>query len=312
MSTELTESMEAHAGGHHQVHVSTQIQGHGIETFSVSCHATLLELMAEGAVRLTGLSVLPPTEHPFDRLYSMNGEEPGQVIENLHQTIDEYLRHPDMTPHFAIELLRTFRVNTRWDVAPKPELSPKEILCCRGSIWSTRSTRCTTPRRTNRFRSTRPFLSSGVKSSTRIAMVAMAGSGTMGPNRVCEEVDELVRRGVAVKPVELNGQCYVLVEGVEAPSPPWSIARFDIVIAIPAAYDAAELDGFYVALPCGFNNGEHPRIKGNVIELLERKWRQVSWHYPEGKPWRRGQDSLETHIFHCRGFFLQRRSVNAP
>ncbi len=134
----------------------------------------------------------------------------------------------------------------------------------------------------------------------------------MGPDRVCEEVDELVRRGVAVKPVDLNGQCYVLVEGVEAPSPPWSSARFDILIAIPAAYDAAELDGFYVALPCGFNNGEHPRIKGNVIELLKRKWRQVSWHYPEGKPWRRGQDSLETHIFHCRGFFLQRRSVNAP
>ncbi len=127
MSTELTESMEAHAGGHHQVHVSTQIQGHGIETFEVSRHATLLELMAEGA-RLTGLSLLPPTEHPFDRLHAMHGEAVGHVIENIHQTIEEYLRQPDTSPHFAIELLRTFRVNTRWDVAPKPELSPKEIL----------------------------------------------------------------------------------------------------------------------------------------------------------------------------------------
>ena len=132
----------------------------------------------------------------------------------------------------------------------------------------------------------------------------------MVPYRVREEVDELVRRGVAVKLAEVNGQCYALVEGVEAQSPPWSSARFDILIAIPAAYDAAELDGFYVALPCGFNNGEHPRINGNVIEMLERKWRQVSWHYREGKPWRRGQDSLETHIVHCRGFFLHRGAVN--
>ena len=72
--------------------------------------------MAEGA-RLTGLSLLPPKEQPFDRLHAMHGEEMGRVIEDLHQTIEDYLRQPDASPHFGIELLRTFRVNTRWDAA---------------------------------------------------------------------------------------------------------------------------------------------------------------------------------------------------
>ncbi len=256
MSTELIDGMEAHA----QVHVATRIDGHGVETFEVSRHATLVELMAEGA-RLTGLSLLPPTNHPFDRLHAMHGEAVGHVIENIHRTIEEYLRQSDTSPHFAIELLRTFRVNTRWDVAPKPELSPKEILFAAKDPPGVHRVHVYTQRRANRFRLTRPFLLSEAKSSTRIAMVAMAGSGTMGPDRVREEVDELVRRGVAVKTVELNGQCYVQVDGVEAPSPPWSSTRFNILIAIPAAYDAAELDGFYVALPCCFNNGEHPESK---------------------------------------------------
>jgi hypothetical protein len=58
----------------------------------------------------------------------MHGEDVGHVIEHLHQTIEQYLRQPDARPHFAVELVRTFRVNTRWDIAPKPELSPREIL----------------------------------------------------------------------------------------------------------------------------------------------------------------------------------------
>jgi hypothetical protein len=127
MSTEQKDGVEVHAGGHHHVHVSAHILEHGIETFLVTRHATLMEVMAEAA-RLAGFAVLPPTEHPFDRLHVMQGEEVGPVIEHLHQTIEEYLRHPDAKPYFAIELVTTFRVNTRWDVATKPEMSPREIL----------------------------------------------------------------------------------------------------------------------------------------------------------------------------------------
>jgi hypothetical protein len=132
----------------------------------------------------------------------------------------------------------------------------------------------------------------------------------MCPERAVEEVRELVARGVPVELTELNGQCYALVKGVDAPAPPWSKTSFDILVAIPAAYDAADLDAFYIELPYSYNGGEHPRIKGQVIEHLERKWQLVSWHYADGRPWVKGQDTIETHIAHCHGFFLHRGAKN--
>ncbi len=133
----------------------------------------------------------------------------------------------------------------------------------------------------------------------------------MSPDRANEEVKDLTERGIAVRLVENNRQCYALVGGLSSPAPPWNKDRFDILIAIPAAYDAAELDSFYVELPCTFNEKDHPQIQGTIIDVEGRKWRLVSWHYREGKPWVRGKDSLETHIAHCRGFFLQRGLGNA-
>jgi Prokaryotic E2 family E len=133
----------------------------------------------------------------------------------------------------------------------------------------------------------------------------------MRPNRANEEVKDLNERGVALRLVENNRQCYALVAGLPSPAPPWNKDRFDILIAIPAAYDAAELDSFYVELPCAFNGKDHPQIQGTIIDVDGRKWRLVSWHYKEGKPWVRGKDSLETHITHCRGFFLNRGLGNA-
>jgi hypothetical protein len=132
----------------------------------------------------------------------------------------------------------------------------------------------------------------------------------MFPERAVEEVKELADGGMPVELTELNAQCYALVKGIEAPVPQWSKTQFDILIAIPAAYDAADLDGFYVELPCGYNGGEHTRVQGQVIEHLGRKWRLVSWHYADGRPWVRGQDTLETHIEHCHGFFLHRGAKN--
>lgn len=133
----------------------------------------------------------------------------------------------------------------------------------------------------------------------------------MAPERAVEEVEDLSKRGTPIELTEAGGQCYALVRAIEAPSPPWEKTRFDILIAIPAAYDAAQLDGFYVELPYVYNGGEHPRVNGQTIDHLNRKWRLVSWHYPDDKPWVRGRDTLETHIVHCRGFFLHRGAVNA-
>ena len=131
------------------------------------------------------------------------------------------------------------------------------------------------------------------------------------PRSAQDEVTRLSRRGIKTELVDAGGQCYAVASGVDAPVPPWDRSRYDILVAVPAAYDDAALDAFYLGLPYTFKGGTHPRVQGGVIEVNGRRWQLVSWHYPEGASWRRGQDNLETHILHCKGFFLDRGAVNA-
>lgn len=133
----------------------------------------------------------------------------------------------------------------------------------------------------------------------------------MCPEAVKDEVAALVKRGATLELVEAASQCYVMASGLAAPVPPWNQSSYDILVAIPAAYDAASLDSFYLALPYKFKDGIHPRVQGNVINVKNRQWQLISWHYPDGKPWKRGLDDLATHLTHCEGFFLNRGAVNA-
>ena len=116
------------ARGRHEVTIIVHILGeapHGTQEFVMRRDATLRDLMVEAA-RLAGLSLLPPDDRPFDRLHQ--GDERGTVIEDLDETVGEFSRHFVGPAHFTLELVRAFRVNVRWDVAPEPELSPRAIL----------------------------------------------------------------------------------------------------------------------------------------------------------------------------------------
>jgi hypothetical protein len=126
------------------------------------------------------------------------------------------------------------------------------------------------------------------------------------------EISRLATSGAAIELVTQGVQPFVLVGHIEAPSPPWDRPLYDILIAIPVAYDlGTALDGFYIALPYKFQGGEHNRVNGQVVSIRDREWKAVSWHYPDGKPFRLGVDNIESHIVHCRGFFLHRGAVNA-
>jgi len=126
------------------------------------------------------------------------------------------------------------------------------------------------------------------------------------------EIERLSASGTAIALVMDGAQPYAWVRGIMAPTPPWDRSTYDILIAIPIAYDLGTgLDGFYIAVPYSFNNGEHNRVNGNTLTLGGNQWRAVSWHYPYGKAFRAGTDTIESHIFHCRGFFLARGAVNA-
>jgi hypothetical protein len=120
-------------------------------------------------------------------------------------------------------------------------------------------------------------------------------------------VKALNDRGCKLEVLDHEGQCYVFVPAIEAPTPPWDRAAYDILIAIPAAYDRGALDAFYLGLPYTHGGATHPRIEnGGIITVNDRQWRAVSWHYLDGKPWVAGKDTLETHVIHCKGFFLSR------
>ncbi|HEV3436556.1 MAG TPA: E2/UBC family protein [Gemmata sp.] len=132
----------------------------------------------------------------------------------------------------------------------------------------------------------------------------------MYPQAAKDEVAAMIRRGEAVELVDVDKQCYLLARGLEVTAASWDRTRFDILVAIPAAYDACSLDGFYLSLPYKFKGGGHPRVSGAIISFDGRQWQLVSWHYPDGKPWTRGQDDLASHLMHCKGFFLHRGAVN--
>lgn len=126
------------------------------------------------------------------------------------------------------------------------------------------------------------------------------------------EIERLAAAGTTIELVMDGVQPYARVGAIAAPKPPWDRTTYDILIAIPIAYDLGTgLDGFYIVLPYAFNGGEHNRVNGQTITLKDRQWRAVSWHYPDGKGFRAGIDTIESHIVHCRGFFLARGAVNA-
>jgi hypothetical protein len=126
------------------------------------------------------------------------------------------------------------------------------------------------------------------------------------------EIQRLAAAGVRIQLVNVNSQPYALVKDIEAKSPPWDRTTYDIAVAIPIAYDlGTPLDGFYLALPYKFSGGDHNRVNGQSFTMENREWKLVSWHYVDGKQFRLGIDNIESHIVHCRGFFLERGATNA-
>lgn len=134
------------------------------------------------------------------------------------------------------------------------------------------------------------------------------------PAAASEEIKKLRGRGIGIDSLEAGGQSYARVRGVIAASPPWDRKGYEILVAIPAAYDdGAALDAFYLRMPYSFKGGTHPRVaNGPMIALDGHQWQLVSWHYADGQPWDRARgDGLETHIVHCSGFFAHRGAINA-
>jgi hypothetical protein len=88
-----------------------------------------LQVLRRGAEHLH-IELLPPdSDQPLDRLHNIHDHAAvGPPITDLEQDLGHFVSHGDNTPDFGIELVRAFRVNTRWAVAPESDMSPRDIL----------------------------------------------------------------------------------------------------------------------------------------------------------------------------------------
>nr|ART39094.1 H519 [uncultured bacterium] len=128
------------------INVTTKVLDDGqAEKFKISEKASLLDVMQEGASR-GGVSLLPTAEAPLDTFHNIGKHnEVGPIIEDLQQTLDEFLDgdhghghgghgsdDEKKKPDFGIRLVRAIRVNTRWAVATAAAMTPRDILALPG------------------------------------------------------------------------------------------------------------------------------------------------------------------------------------
>lgn len=114
----------------HSDHVTTRILQPGSETFRFTMpeSSALLEVLRAGAERAK-VELLPSADAPWDRLHDIpQHDEVGPAIEDLNQSLGDYLKEKHTTRDFGIELLRIFRVNNRWAIATAEMLTPRQIL----------------------------------------------------------------------------------------------------------------------------------------------------------------------------------------
>lgn len=116
------------------VEVSAELYGdlhHRREHFRVSQEATLLEVLDEGAQKLD-IKLLPGAREPLDHLRPVyRDHEVGEPLD-LTLTMAEFLEKEPVTHHFEIELVLAIQINSRWRVAPEPEMTPRAILFLAG------------------------------------------------------------------------------------------------------------------------------------------------------------------------------------
>jgi hypothetical protein len=129
MATTLNEEVQATAV-RGQVNVTTRVIDPPTprERLRLDANTPLLEVLQEGAAAAS-VVLLPSTAEPLDLLHNfLQHDELGPPILDLEQPVGEFVRSPETTQHFGIELVLAFRVNNRWAVSPSVQQTPRQIL----------------------------------------------------------------------------------------------------------------------------------------------------------------------------------------
>jgi hypothetical protein len=214
-----------------------------------------------------------------------------------------------MTRHLGIEYQLVVRINSKWGVATAPQMTPRQLLHEFGfdpahfSLYRHDASEPLPPdislhlHRGEHFEAQKDGRYGGTPSPSGV---------TRGLQRIEDDLEQLRLGGEAAVLVSSGQQRFVELS-IPLPSPPWSTPDARILIAVPATYPAAGLDAFYVD-PIVTMNGSIERAQ-LVEPIPDRKFNLISWHYPENRPWNPRIDDLQSHIAHCKGFFLRRGVV---
>jgi len=267
---------------------------------------TLKEVFVKASHALDERLLPPPPLSPLDvfRLRRHNGHW-GDPVTDFELPLWVALAE-GFTRHTSIEYLREIRINTKWGVASKRVMTPRELLVEFGfnpeefSLYRRDSKDALPPEipielhRGEHFEAQKDGKYGG----------GTAPSVARGNQTIEDDIYRLQTEGLDLVLHTVGSQKYVEVRGVHIPSPPWSHASANIMVAIPATYPIGALDALYLEQGVTQGGGV-PRAQATV-PILGRYWSLISWHYATARPWNPTADDLGTHIEHCRGYFLAR------
>ncbi len=289
-----------------RVRMSVRVYPDGPEKhFHAHLGDTLLEIFEKAAHEL-GQPLLPPAPaKPLDffRMGLRDGQW-SEPLSDLGLPLWKALAE-GFSRHVAVEYRLLVRINTKWGVPSSAAITPRLLLTEFGFDPA-------------QFSLYKPHSSVPLPPDTPIDVVRgehfeaqkdgrYGGSSSVsarGFQTIEEDVENLRGEGTDILIRVVNGQKYVEVRCLSVPSPPWSGANADIMIAVPSSYPQGGLDAFYLG-PGMTQCGTVPRQQSTVV-FLDRTWSLISWHYANNRPWDPRTDDLGTHIEHCRDFFLAR------
>jgi hypothetical protein len=270
---------------------------------------TLGEVFASGAAAL-GEGLLPAgASHPLDILRSKarSGGGWSEPLAGFDRQLWLVLAEQN-SRHFGIEFVLAIKINTKWAVATRPHLTPRQLLLEFGFDPT-------------EFTLYRADSASPLPADTPLDLVRgdrfeAQKDGRYGDDRATprrprgaqtieEDIELLREAGTRARLLASAGQRYVEIESIGVPHPQWPAPSATLLVAVPATYPTGGLDAFYVELRGAWAAAPIPRQQA-VTSIDGRSWALVSWHYTSRRPWNAAQDSLATHIAHCKGFFLNR------
>ena len=281
--------------------------GHAIH-FHAHLGDPLLRVYEKAAEALHEPLLPPAPAEPLDLLrYHAREGEWRSPVSSLETPLWEALAE-GMTRHLGIDYQLIVRINAKWGVASSSSMTPRELLTAFGfdpaqfSLYKCDSNQSLPPdtpihlHRGEHFEAQKDGRYGGTLSPSVIPR---------GLQRIEDDVEQMKISGERVQLVG-EGQQRFVEALVSIPSPPWSAPRARILIAIPGNYPTGALDAFYLDPSITLNGTIH---RAQAAAPLGKSWNLISWHYSSKRPWNPRLDDLQTHIAHCKGFFLERGVV---